>query len=77
MRRSYNSKSLAHLIVLSPDNLACRKIDQFHVSFRIYHEVFRLDIPANYLIIIEVFQDQYDTSPVKLTIFRRKQTNAS
>ena len=77
MRRSYNSKSLAHLIVLSPDNLACRKIDQFHIPFHIYHEVLRLNIPAYYLVIIEVFQDQYDTSPVKLTIFSGKQTNAS
>lgn len=68
MWRPDDGESLAHLVILSPDNFGSGKVDQFHVSLRIHHEVFRLDVATDYLIVVEVFQDEDDSRSVKLTV---------
>lgn len=72
-----NSESLAHLVILSPDDLGSRKIDQLHVALRIHHEVFWLDVTADYLVIVEVFQYEDNSCSVKLTVLSGEQSNVT
>ena len=54
MRRADDSEGLAHLVVFSSDDLGGREVDELHVSLGVDHEVLRLDVPAHYLVVVEV-----------------------
>ena len=69
MRSSNDGESFADLIVLSSDDLRGGQVNQLHIALLINHEIFRLDIPTDNLVVIEVLQNQDDRSPIELTIF--------
>lgn len=68
MRCSYNGEGLAHLVVLSADDLRGREVDELHVSFGVDHEVLGLDVTAHDLVVVEVLQYLDDACTVELAV---------
>lgn len=74
---SDNGKGLAHLVVLGADDLRSREIDELHVALGVDHEVFRLYVPADYLVVLEVFEDEDDGCSVEDAVLSGKQADVS
>ena len=73
MRSSYDSERFVHLVALAFDYFPYRKVDQFQISPRIYHKVFRFYVPAHYEIIMEIFDDHNHAGCIELTVLSGKQ----
>lgn len=77
MRSSNYSKSLAHLVVLSPNDFGSRQVDKLHVSLRVDHEILGLNIAADYLVIVEVFKSENDACSVELAVLSGEQSDVA
>ncbi len=69
MGRADNGECTRNLIGdVSAGYLRCGKVNQLEVAFLVDKEVLRLNIAADYLYFLEVFQDKDDAGSVKLSI---------